>query len=322
MSKLVHCVDIDMLNPGIPRVIHLVENDSGRQICFRISGMDLTGYSATIWVVKQSGLRVWNNCTVDGQKVFTDITNQMLAEKGTSCGQLKLKSEEDGLVSTFKFKLEVDCDLSGDGIESTNESTVLQAMLADVMASMGIDETLTKSGYAADAKVVGDKFSKISEQIANQKGSGLTDEEKNLILTLFQNAVFTTDQSGNIQALYNLFNDTTVEVTGIVLSASSLNMTTADSKTLTATLKPSGATRIVTWKSSNDSVATVTQTGMVTPVGNGSCVITASVSESISASCTVNVDLSNVVDVTQDGSTLTIIKVPNVTQEDSTLIIE
>ena len=55
---------------------------------------------------------------------------------------------------------------------------------------------------------------------------------------------------------------------------------------LTATTSPSGGS--VVWSSSDTSVATVDQTGLVTVVGNGSCTITAT-SGTVSASCAVSV---------------------------------
>lgn len=165
MSKVKHNVVLDILKPQWPPEIHLCELDSGHQICFHIAGMDLTGYTATIWVVKPSGKRVWNNCTVNNQCVIADITNQMLAENGLCVGQIKLKSTADGLVTPCDFVLKVRRDRSGDGLESKNESTVIESMMSDIMENMGIDATLTKTGYAADAAEVGRKFGELSEQI-------------------------------------------------------------------------------------------------------------------------------------------------------------
>ena len=59
---------------------------------------------------------------------------------------------------------------------------------------------------------------------------------------------------------------------------------------LTATVTPSTASQYVYWSSSDESVATVSADGLVTPVGRGSAVITARKSSSLSASCNVTVD--------------------------------
>lgn len=68
--------------------------------------------------------------------------------------------------------------------------------------------------------------------------------------------------------------DLTVSVTGVVLNATSGELTEGNSLTLIATVLPSDASNTsVTWSSSNDSVATVSG-GVVTAVGAGSCEIT------------------------------------------------
>lgn len=133
MSKAIHNVTLDVLNPGWPKRIKLTELDSGHQILFHIAGMNLEGYTATIWIEKPSGLRVWNDCAVNGQTVIVDITNQMLAERGICNGQIKLHSISDGLVTPCDFIFDVKRDISGDGLESKNESTVLVRMIAEAV---------------------------------------------------------------------------------------------------------------------------------------------------------------------------------------------
>jgi hypothetical protein len=62
------------------------------------------------------------------------------------------------------------------------------------------------------------------------------------------------------------------------------------SVTLTATVSPSNATnKTVTWSSSNTSVAKVSSSGKVTPVGDGTAVITAKTANGKPAYCTITV---------------------------------
>lgn len=79
-----------------------------------------------------------------------------------------------------------------------------------------------------------------------------------------------------------------VPSTGISLSQSTLTITSEDDVTLTATLSPSDSTDAVTWESSNTSIATVVG-GVVTPVANGTCEITATATSGVYAVCTVSV---------------------------------
>ncbi len=81
-----------------------------------------------------------------------------------------------------------------------------------------------------------------------------------------------------------------VKVTGVKLNKSSKSLTIGDNFTLTATVKPNNATdKSVTWSSSNTSVATVDENGVVTAVAEGTATITATASNGVEASCTVTV---------------------------------
>ncbi len=83
-------------------------------------------------------------------------------------------------------------------------------------------------------------------------------------------------------------------VTGITLSQTSLSLWLPDNKTqtLTATVTPSNATnKNVIWSSNKTNVATIDQSGKVTAVGIGSCVVTATAEDGsgVTAECVVTV---------------------------------
>ena len=67
----------------------------------------------------------------------------------------------------------------------------------------------------------------------------------------------------------------TVREISVSLSRSSLTMTAGDTESLSATVSPSGTS--VSWTSSNTDVATVSSSGRVTAVGDGSATITAEI---------------------------------------------
>lgn len=92
---------------------------------------------------------------------------------------------------------------------------------------------------------------------------------------------------------------------GISLDQSSLTFTQANAtSTLVATVTPSNVTNgSVTWTSSNTSVATVDENGVVTAIGNGNAVITATTNDgtNLSVSCNVTVITYTMGDVNGDG---------------------
>ena len=80
--------------------------------------------------------------------------------------------------------------------------------------------------------------------------------------------------------------------TNIVLNNTSLSFTDATTQTLIATLTPTDTTDQVTWSVSPSGICTVNN-GVVSPVANGNCTITASCGDK-TATCTVEVALTQV----------------------------
>ena len=76
--------------------------------------------------------------------------------------------------------------------------------------------------------------------------------------------------------------------TAIALDKTTAQLEAGETLQLTASLEPAGATGTVVWSSNAEAVATVSQSGLVTAVGAGSAIITATVGE-LSATCTVTV---------------------------------
>ena len=89
--------------------------------------------------------------------------------------------------------------------------------------------------------------------------------------------------------------DKTVYVTGVTLNKTNVTLTAeGEAVQLTATISPSDATyKTYFFQSSNKNVATVTQDGLVTAVGNGTATITVTTSEGgKTATCTVTVSIA------------------------------
>ena len=103
-----------------------------------------------------------------------------------------------------------------------------------------------------------------------------------------------TDKAGNVtEKTVNLYyNDKVVSVTGVSLNESSITLDVGGNKTLTATVTPDNATnKKVRWTSDNETVATVSEDGVVTAVAGGTAVITATTHDGLfTATCTVTVN--------------------------------
>lgn len=81
-----------------------------------------------------------------------------------------------------------------------------------------------------------------------------------------------------------------IEVTGVKINKTKLDMKEKDEQKLTATVQPENATnKTVTWSSSNTKVATVDKNGKVKAISNGTAVITATAVNGKTTTCKVTV---------------------------------
>ncbi len=114
-----------------------------------------------------------------------------------------------------------------------------------------------------------------------------------------------------------------VLVTSISLSETSLTLALDSYKKLRATVLPENASNTgVVWSSSNEDVATVSNSGMVEATGKGNCTITCAATDAsgIEAECIVTVLSQPVTDITLSSSTLYLINVGNTNQLTATVL--
>ena len=106
--------------------------------------------------------------------------------------------------------------------------------------------------------------------------------------------VTATNDSGSDSKEYTLnIKSATVPVTGVTLNKTSTSLYVGDTETLTATVAPDNATnKAVTWTSSDSTVATVDQNGVVTALARGTAVITATAADGSGANATCTVTVS------------------------------
>ena len=92
-----------------------------------------------------------------------------------------------------------------------------------------------------------------------------------------------------------------VMVDNITLNNTEAEMTVGEKLNLTATVAPENATnKSVTWSSTNDTVAVVDESGLVTAVGSGTCQVKATANDGSgkTASCLITVEKNNKLTVT------------------------
>lgn len=174
-------------------------------------------------------------------------------------------------------------------------------------------ETTLKDGQyvAIDHTTDGTKKLNIGAELTDLKEdlehiSGISDDVKVALLQIAEKVAY-IDTHG--QTYYNDLYDALyppTPATGISLSPSTLTFGALNTtQQITATLTPSGATSVISWESSDTSVATVSSSGVVTSVAEGTATITAT-ANGHSATCSVTVEVATLSSIscvyTQSGT--------------------
>lgn len=149
-----------------------------------------------------------------------------------------------------------------------------------------------------------------------------TTDSKEFTYTSSDKSVATVDNTGKITAIgkgkaeitVTAFEQTlkanvtvTSHAKSIKLDNSDITITKNNTKQLKATLDPADAEDTITWKSSNENVATVSDTGLVTAKGGGDTTITAT-ANGHTATCHVNVGVPITGISITDGDNFTLTK--------------
>ena len=313
------------LNAGrsIPLVINASQYDRGEKWYFLLyseTGEQYYPDSAAIVGTKADGNLIANAAETDGRGyVIVTETEQMTAAAGKNKFELLIDDQTHG---TANFVLLVEPSPADEGVPSESDLSLIQQAIDGTSATAiaqgvsdwmdenltpttpVVDTSLTVSGAAADSAKVGQEISDLKSQIT--QSAGLTSEIKQALMDLANAVAFKgNDPTGQtyIDALEDALYPPVV-YTAITLDKNSLSFGSLNStQQLTATTTPIGG--YVAWSSSNTSVATVSQTGVVTSVGYGNATITATCG-SLTAQCSVAVAQATVTSIsavyTQSGT--------------------
>lgn len=204
-----------------------------------------------------------------------------------------------------------DAEAVGDAINAVT-SDVEEVQDALEHLDVETDQTLSIDGKPADAKATGDRIrtletasSRNSSDISGIKddikdlAGGIPDAQKRLIIAIMRSSLYSSDQSENIDTLEDLF-FANIPATSISLDKSSMSLLADEQEeqtaVLIATVHPAYTTDAVVWSSSNDTVATVSDNGLVTAISSGTAIITARAGD-VSAQCNVVVSADELVSI-------------------------
>ena len=238
------------------------------------------------------------NTDIAGQVNVTYSVTRNFDYNGTVY-QLTLRAKQDAKIGQTTFAIQTDGETYPiqDGINNKPvESTITDATVEVILPLESISLSTTASelmvGETANLTV------KYTPENTNQKGVTYKSSDES-ILKVSNDGVVTAIGKGTATVTATGANNTTSSVTitvkqpvtGVTLNKTTLDLEKDQTEKLVATVLPANADgdKTVTWKSSNNEVATVSQDGTVTAVGKGSCNITATTQNGKTATCKVTV---------------------------------
>ena len=225
-----------------------------------------------------------NICTVDASGVVTAIN------EGTA---VVLATTKDGRY-TATCIITVTVPITGIALDKP-----------ELTLEKGQSESLTATISPADATNKSILWSTSDESVA------YVDQDGKVTAMAAGTAIIkvTTRDGISAQCAVTVYNP----VTSIKLSSSELTLAEGKNKTLTATIYPEdAANKTVTWSSSNEEVAYVTQAGKVIALSIGTATITATAKNGVSAQCAVTVVIP-ATSIKLSSSTLTLTQGKNET---------
>ena len=220
----------------------------------------------------------------DGEKVFTktvDETTYTISGKGTN---FKFNSGYFYFGKTNAYIKLPQVDFDVEKIEVVGNSG----------ASAGVKHNIFVGSTAVSTEVTGLNGTTSTFEIGSSYQAANT--QYILKVTSNHNAQITYVK------YYKKTSSAPVSVTGVSVDPTSWEMAVGDTKTLTATVLPSNASdKSVTWESDDESVATVSDAGVVTAVAAGTATITVTTTDgSKTATCEITVNPAPAVAATLD----------------------
>lgn len=102
--------------------------------------------------------------------------------------------------------------------------------------------------------------------------------------------------SGTVSSLLGEDDEEYAPATGVSLNKTSVNLNVGATETLIATVAPAGAYPNVLWSSSDETIATVSSTGVITAIASGTATITVkTISGGFTATCSVSVNMASAI---------------------------
>ena len=143
MNDSAYKISLDINEHGSQVVLKAKQSDTGRKISIslRAGGSPYTiadDCYAVFAATKPDGSILYNACTIEGNEIIYEFTEQTCAAVGRNRCEIKLYGLDDTLITSPRFALLVDGTVYPDGrVESSNEFSALTHLIGDTLAATG-----------------------------------------------------------------------------------------------------------------------------------------------------------------------------------------
>lgn len=308
---MTHTINVDLIRNSIQNPIDIVQGDSARSLEFVLK----TGKQK--WKVPENATALIRYSKPDYTSgVYDTLPDGSIAYtiKG-NCVTVALAPQVTTAIGPVRLAISVICGHE----EITTFSIPINvvacpgARIENSEDYLNIHRFVPITGWAPDMYLGTDAEGRVIAKPMDLGKNRLTEEQISALDHLFQAVAYVkSDVSKEYTAFQHAFG-IGIPATAIRLSPTELKFTANGSQKVDAVVEPAETTDVLIWSTDNDQVAVV-ENGIVTPVGNGNCKIEAHAG-SVSAACTVNVSVSNIVTYTVTSS------LKNCTSDNSTVSV-
>ena len=245
-----------------------------------------TAKTEAVKTVQTEGTTQTGAVTTEGEKQVQAVQ--------TAAQEIIADMEQNGNRLTSEVKTALMAVVENIGLWANGDGQTLIDNLRTALYSAPISSitavyTQTKTVYASDSLDALRDDLIVTATYTDGTSSVLTDYALSGSLRVGTSTV-TVSKDGKTTTFSVTVTAARVPATGITLDKTTLSLVSSAPVQLTATVTPENTTDSVVWASSEEAVAKVSSDGTVTPVADGSCVISATAGD-FTAECSVTVSL-------------------------------
>lgn len=173
MNMFIHCLSLDIREPMTQAYINVKKGDTARKLIFTFSNYGSAyhisdGCTAVFRAKKPDGTILYNNCSINGNVIEYELTNQTISAEGIVECEVTLYGNDGRQITSPRFNIVVNDTIYADvEVESQNEFTQLtQAILGANNLNIEVERsgdgtaiTITKKDGTSEQVIVSKVFS-------------------------------------------------------------------------------------------------------------------------------------------------------------------